>query len=48
MIKAYLNGIWQEGGLQGVTDKEAFFVNVGLGQTMSEVDILEGRMIVKV
>ncbi|MEL6562606.1 MAG: phage tail sheath C-terminal domain-containing protein, partial [Bacteroidota bacterium] len=48
MIKSYLNGIWQEGGLQGVTDKEAFFVNVGFGQTMSEVDILEGRMIVKV
>lgn len=48
MIKSYLNGIWQEGGLQGVTDKEAFFVNVGLGQTMSEVDILEGRMIVNV
>lgn len=48
MIKSYLNGIWQDGGLQGVSEKEAFFVNVGLGQTMSEIDILEGRMIVKV
>ncbi|MEL7145856.1 MAG: phage tail sheath C-terminal domain-containing protein [Bacteroidota bacterium] len=48
MIQSYLRGVWQDGGLQGVTEKEAFFVQVGLGQTMSELDILEGKMIVEV
>ena len=27
---------------------EAFFVNVGLGETMTSQDILEGRMIVEI
>lgn len=48
MIKSYLSGIWQDGGLQGVSEKEAFFVNIGLDQTMSQQDVLEGKMIVKV
>lgn len=48
MISSYLQGLWQEGGLQGATPEEAFFVRVGLGTTMTEQDILEGRMNVEV
>ncbi len=31
--------------LQGSGPEDAFFVNVGLGKTMTALDILEGRMV---
>jgi hypothetical protein len=34
--------------LQGAKPNEAFFVRVGLNETMTELDILEGRMIVEI
>jgi phage tail sheath protein FI len=34
--------------LAGAKPEHAFFVKVGLGQTMSAIDILEGRMIVEI
>ncbi len=46
MIGNFLNGIWQAGGLFGNTPDEAYQVSVGLPETMTDVDILEGRMIV--
>jgi phage tail sheath protein FI len=48
MIKSYLNRKWREGALAGATPEEAFFVKVGLGQTMTADDILEGRLIVEI
>jgi len=48
MIEAFLTGLWRDGALAGATTKDAFFVNVGLGTTMTAQDILEGRMIVTV
>ncbi|MBT9314483.1 phage tail sheath family protein [Leptothoe spongobia] len=48
IIESYLDGLWRQGALSGATQQEAFFVNVGLGQTMTELDILEGRMIIEV
>ncbi|SMO71907.1 phage tail sheath family protein [Fodinibius sediminis] len=48
MIENFLTGLWRDGALAGATPEEAFFVKVGLGQTMSSVDILEGRMIIEV
>jgi uncharacterized protein len=48
MIEAFLTGLWRDGALAGATTKEAFFVRVGLGATMSTDDILNGRMIVEV
>jgi phage tail sheath protein FI len=48
MIQNYLTERWKEGALMGASVKEAFFVHVGLNQTMSEQDILEGRMIIQV
>ena len=44
----FLLGLWQQGGLQGATPKDAFAVRCGLGATMTGQDILEGNMIVDV
>jgi phage tail sheath protein FI len=32
----------------GASIKEAFFVHVGLNETMTELDILEGRLIIEI
>lgn len=48
MSEAFLTSVWRDGGLAGATTKDAFFVNVGLGITMTAQDILEGRMIVQI
>jgi phage tail sheath protein FI len=48
MIENFLTLQWRAGALQGAKPEQAFFVNVGLGSTMSEIDILEGRMIVEI
>ncbi len=48
MIRSYLNGLWKEGALTGATPEEAYFVQIGLGTTMTEMDVLEGKMIVKI
>ncbi len=44
MIESYLESLWQQGALFGTTPEQAFFVNVGLGQTMTEDDINNGLM----
>jgi len=48
MIENYLTQQWKAGALMGTTTREAFFVHVGLGETMTEQDIFEGRMIVEI
>lgn len=48
MIINYLTQQWKAGALQGTTAQEAFYVHVGLGTTMTYLDILEGRMIVEI
>lgn len=48
MIENFLTLQWRAGALAGPTAESAFFVNVGLGVTMTNQDILEGRMIVEI
>ncbi|TDH27257.1 phage tail sheath family protein [Segetibacter sp. 3557_3] len=48
MIENYLTLKWREGALAGSKPDDAFYVRVGLGQTMSPFDVLEGRMIVEI
>jgi len=48
MIENFLTLQWRAGALQGAKPEDSFFVRVGLGQTMTGVDILEGRMIVEI
>jgi phage tail sheath protein FI len=44
MITNFLTNLWQQGGLAGATPKEAFAVAIGLGETMTSVDVLDGKM----
>jgi uncharacterized protein len=48
MIENFLTQQWRAGALLGTTPEEAYFVKVGLNETMTEFDILEGRMIVEI
>jgi uncharacterized protein len=48
MIENYLTNLWRLGALAGSKPEQAFYVKVGLGQTMTFQDILEGRMIVEI
>ncbi len=48
MIENYLTQKWREGALAGATPDQAFFVKIGLGLTMTNIDILEGRMNVEI
>jgi phage tail sheath protein FI len=48
MIENYLFLKWREGALAGSKPEQAFFVNVGLGTTMTSLDILEGRLNVEI
>jgi phage tail sheath protein FI len=48
MIRNFLTGIWKRGGLAGASPDDAFAVFVGLGETMTPEDILEGILRVTV
>jgi hypothetical protein len=48
MIESYLYGLWERGALAGPSPAAAYFVNVGLGKTMTTQDILEGRMNIEI
>ncbi len=48
MIENFLLLQWRAGALQGAKPEQAFYVKVGLGETMTALDIFEGRMIVEI
>jgi phage tail sheath protein FI len=48
IIENYLTLQWKSGALMGVSTKDAFFVHIGLGATITELDIAEGRMIIEI
>jgi phage tail sheath protein FI len=48
MIQNFLTGIWKRGGLAGAVPDDAFSVHVGLGETMTPEDVLEGILRVSV
>ncbi|MEI8634195.1 phage tail sheath subtilisin-like domain-containing protein [Vibrio sp. PP-XX7] len=48
MTENYLRNLWQQGALMGASEGEAFFVHVGLGESMTPQDILEGLMKIKI
>ena len=48
MIENFLLLQWRAGALFGAKPEQAFFVKIGLGETMTALDILEGRMIVEI
>lgn len=48
LIENYLTRKWRDGALAGSKPEHAFYVAVGLGTTMTDQDILDGRMIVEI
>lgn len=48
MIDNFLIQQWRAGALMGTTPEQAFYVKIGLNETMDEVDVWEGRMIVEI
>ncbi|EPR71564.1 phage tail sheath family protein [Cyclobacterium qasimii] len=48
MIENFLILQWRAGALAGAKPEQAFYVRVGLGQTMTAMDIFEGKMNVEI
>ena len=48
MIVNFLTDKWKQGALAGASPEDAFEVQIGLGTTMTSVDILEGRMLITI
>jgi len=48
MIENFLSQLWRDGALAGAKPEHAFFVKIGLGETMTAIDILEGRMNIEI
>lgn len=47
-IENFLTNLWRDGALFGTKPDDAFFVKVGLGITMTEDDINNGKLIVEI
>ncbi|MFM0737839.1 phage tail sheath C-terminal domain-containing protein [Paraburkholderia xenovorans] len=45
---SYLSRLWTAGALMGDTEKDAYFVQIGEGETMTSDDIAQGKMIMTV
>ncbi|EDT41553.1 phage tail sheath family protein [Burkholderia ambifaria] len=48
VVGQYLYRLWERGALMGATPEQAYFVRVGLAETMTAEDIESGRLIVKI
>lgn len=48
MIDNFLTNLWRAGALQGAKPEHAFYTAVGLNQTMTQDDILNGLLIVEI
>lgn len=47
-IEDYLKELWQSGALMGSNSKQAYNVQVGLGKTMTQKDLDEGKMKIQI
>ena len=47
-VDNFLNNLWRRGALAGAKPEHAYYVNCGIGITMTAQDILEGRLIIEV
>lgn len=48
MIDNYLTVLWRDGALQGAKPEHAFYTAVGLNQTMTADDVLNGLLIIEI
>lgn len=47
-VSGFLDTVWRSGALEGLTQQEAFFVNIGFNVTMEQADIDNGRLIIEI
>ncbi|MEG2568983.1 MAG: hypothetical protein RSA84_22530, partial [Acinetobacter sp.] len=47
-ITCFLGAQWRNGVMMGTSEAEAFFVKVGIGQSMTQDDVLNNRMICQI
>jgi len=47
-VEGFMFDLWKGGALAGSKPKDAFFVRVGLGETMTKTDVADGRLIVNI
>lgn len=47
-LENYLVALWRQGALQGNKPEQAFFVRTGLNETMTAIDIQEGRLTIEI
>jgi len=48
MTENFMNLLWKGGALQGAKPSEAYYTRIGLGQTMTAQDILDGKLILEI
>lgn len=48
MIDSFLRSLWRQGAMYGATANEAYFIAIGLGESMTAQDILEGKLVVEI
>lgn len=48
MIENFLINQWRSGALAGAKPEHAFYVKIGINETMTAFDILEGKMIIEI
>ncbi|MDP5171116.1 MAG: hypothetical protein NWR72_12800 [Bacteroidia bacterium] len=48
MIDAFLRALWRKGAFYGATAGDAYFIGIGLGESMIAQDILEGRLLIDI
>jgi phage tail sheath protein FI len=44
MVENFLLPQWRAGALAGAISAQAFYIRVGVGETITTLDVLEGRM----
>lgn len=48
LIENYLVTLWRKGALTGAKPEHAFFVKIGPGQSMTNQDIIDGRLVIEI
>lgn len=48
MVENFLITLWRQGAMQGIKPEEAFFVKIGIGETMTQQDVDNGNLIIEV
>lgn len=48
MVQEFLHVLWREGALRGAKQEQAFYVSIGLGETMTQNDVRDNKIIMRI